>query len=275
MASSQKPHFNDQHTFIIINITWMTAGAAGVLICNPENPCTRAFMIIAAALKALIIVCIQVIILNKKYSTKITQTQQIKAGTSMPCCTHTCTCIQWCEKWNGCFVPNIFSQRWWLDVRSSPTLSPSQRTGEQRDGSRGYIYTSFYFYLSQGGSWNHSEVPREAGETPSWSGNETWTALLLLRQEHRQGCLLCLVLADIADFVSLLCYFVFICILSRVTEAHTDVRVTVVSWVWYWIWMWRHQPSGPSFVCMVASLCIVLHIFDELCRTKMKDTTAS
>lgn len=47
-------------------------------------------------------------------------------------------------------------------------------------------------------------------------------ALLLLCQEHRQGCLLCFVLADIADFFSLLCYFEFICILSGVPESHTD-----------------------------------------------------
>lgn len=160
----------------------------------------------------------------------------------MPCCTHTCTCIQWCEKWKGCFVPNIFSQRWWLDLSSSPTLSPSQRTGEQRDGSRGYIYTSFYFYLSQGGSWNHSEVPREAGETSSWSGNETWTS-------------------------------VSYCSVAAASGTQTGMfAVFGVSW---YRWMWRHRPSGPSFVCMVASVCIVLHIFDELCRTQMKDATAS
>lgn len=45
--------------------------------------------------------------------------------------------------------------------------------------------------FSRGGSWNHSEVPREAEEMSSSSGNETWSSVsycsfkqLLLCQEH-------------------------------------------------------------------------------------------
>lgn len=127
----------------------------------------------------------------------------------MSCCTHTCTFIR---SYSG--VSRTFAPSGGDSICAPHRHCHHHRAPESSQMVLMVLTRPFVFNLSQGGSWNHSEVLREADETSSSSGTETWTSVsycslkqLLLRQEHTQGCFLCFLLADIADFFSFVLLF--------------------------------------------------------------------